>query len=68
MEPLFSITLKTSPENINIHFEGTSHTVKVNTLYSKTTIKSAHAATSIKQSPVLKGHLFLSCHKKINMN
>jgi hypothetical protein len=32
-------------------------TLTKNTIY--TTVKPAHAGTSIKQSPVLKGHLFL---------
>ena len=27
-----------------------------------------HEVTSIKQSPVFKGHLFLSCHSKFHMN
>jgi hypothetical protein len=35
---------------------------------SVNTVKPAHAVTSIKQSPVLKGHLFLSCHRKFCMN
>ena len=32
------------------------------------TVKPAHVTTSIKQLPVLKGHLFLSCHRKFHMN
>jgi hypothetical protein len=32
------------------------------------TVKPAHAVISIKQSPVLKGHFFLSCHRKFHMN
>jgi len=35
---------------------------------SVNTVKPAHAVTSIKQSSVLKGHLFLSCHGKFYMN
>ena len=31
------------------------------------TVKSVHVVTSIKQSPVLKCHLFLSCHRKLHM-
>jgi hypothetical protein len=34
-----------------------------NSLYS---VKPPHAVTSIKQSPVLKGHLFLVLSKKIS--
>jgi hypothetical protein len=33
-----------------------------------TTVKPTHAVTSIKQSPVLKGHPFLSCHRKFLMH
>jgi hypothetical protein len=29
------------------------------------TVKLAHAVTSIKQSPVFNGHLFLSCHRNL---
>ena len=29
-------------------------------------VKPACVATFIKQSPVLKGHLFLSCHRKFH--
>jgi len=32
------------------------------------TVKPAHVITSIKQSPVFKGHIFLSCHGKFHMN
>ena len=32
------------------------------------TVKPAHVGTSIKQSPVLKGHFFLSYHRKFHMN
>jgi len=32
------------------------------------TVKPAHAVTSIKQSPVFKGHLFLSHHRNFHMN
>jgi hypothetical protein len=32
------------------------------------TVKPVHVVTSIKQSLVLKGHLFLSCHKQFDMN
>jgi hypothetical protein len=32
------------------------------------TVKPAHVVASIKQSPLLKGHLFLSCHRKFQMN
>jgi hypothetical protein len=32
------------------------------------TVKPAYQVTSIKQSPVFKGHLFLSCHRKFAMN
>ena len=31
-------------------------------------VKSAHNVTSIKQSPVLKGHLFLVLHRKFHLN
>jgi hypothetical protein len=31
------------------------------------TVKPAHVVTSIKQSPVLKGHFFLSSHRKFHM-
>jgi len=31
------------------------------------TVKSVHAVTSIKQSPVFKGHLFLSCPRKFHI-
>jgi hypothetical protein len=31
-------------------------------------VKLAHVVTSIKQLPVFKGHLFLSCHRKFDMN
>ena len=37
-------------------------------LQNISTVKPAHAATSIKQSPVLKGTLFLSCHITFHMN
>ena len=30
--------------------------------------KPSNEVTSIKQSPVLKGHLFLYCHRKFHMN
>ena len=36
--------------------------------YPSITVKPALAITSIKQSHVLKGHLFLSCHGKFHMN
>ena len=32
------------------------------------TVKPAHAVTSIKQPPVLKGHIFLYCHRKFHLN
>ena len=32
------------------------------------TVKPIHAVTSIKQSPVLKGHLFLFCRRTFKMN
>ena len=32
------------------------------------TVTPANAITSIKQSLLFKGHLFLSCHRKFNMN
>ena len=32
------------------------------------TVEPAHVVTSIKQSSVLKGHIFLSYHKKFHMN
>jgi len=32
------------------------------------TVKPAHAATSIKQLPVLKVIFFLSCHSRFHMN
>jgi hypothetical protein len=31
-------------------------------------VKLAHIVNSIKQSPVLKGHLFLSCHRKFHFD
>jgi hypothetical protein len=33
-----------------------------------TFVKPAHAVTTIKQSPVFKGYIFLSCHRKFHMN
>ena len=36
--------------------------------YFSYTFKPAHTVTSIKQSPVLKGHFFLSCHRKFHLN
>ena len=35
---------------------------------SRITVKPAHGVISIKQSPVFKGHIFLSCHRKFHMN
>ena len=32
------------------------------------TFKPPHVVTSIKQSPVLKGNFFLSCHRNFHMN
>ena len=32
------------------------------------TVKAAHVVTSIKQSPVFKGHIFLSSRRKLHMN
>ena len=32
------------------------------------TVEPAHVITSIKQLSVLKGHFFLSCHRKFHMN
>ena len=32
------------------------------------TVKAAHVVTSIKQSPVFKGHIFLSLRRKLHMN
>jgi hypothetical protein len=39
-----------------------------NALEKLCTVKPAQAVTSIKQSPVLRGHLFLSCDRKFHMN
>ena len=32
------------------------------------TVKPAYVVTSIKQSPLFKGHHLLSCHRKFHMN
>jgi len=34
----------------------------------KNTVKPVYAVTSIKQSLVFKGNIFLSCHRKFHMN
>ena len=31
-------------------------------------VKPAYVVISIKQSPVLKGHIFFYCHRKFHMN
>jgi hypothetical protein len=43
--------------------------VSIDFLLRCTTVKPAHAVTSIKQSPELNGHLFLVlCDRKFHMN
>ena len=55
-----------NPTSISPHFTGLS-------FFSQLTLKEhiakpAHVVTSTKQSPVLKGHLFLFCQRNIHMN
>ena len=50
-------------ENIFHEIKSVSYNDKI-----QYTVKPAHVVTSIKQSPVLKGHIFLSCHRTFHMN
>ena len=37
-------------------------------MYIEYAVKPVHEVTSIKQSPVFIGNIFLSCHRKLHMN
>ena len=52
-------TFKLPNKNLDIKFSGKSQTGLILSVKIQSIVKPAHEVTSINQSPVLKGHLFL---------